>query len=188
VDKSIFRRWFGSAAPVPAPVQESVEAMASRGVAEAQFSLGLKYASGKGAAQDYLQAEHWYHQAADQNHALAQFNLGIMYAKGQGVPTDPVKSLAWIQRSADLGDAGAQYRLGLKHQRAIRDALPANAAQTRVDAYQWLRLAADQGYPGAESICVMVNLQMTREDVQAGQRSVAAFNAVSHQRNVKHEV
>ena len=184
MDKSIFHRWFGSATPAPVPAQESVKAMAARGVAEAQFSLGLKHATGKGAAQDYSQAEHWYHLAADQNHALAQFNLGIMHAKGQGVPADPVKSLAWIQRSADLGDAGAQYRLGLTHQRAIRDGLPAAAAQSRIGAFQWLRLAADQNYPGAEDVCVMVNLQMTRADVAAGQRFVAAFNDGSYQRGL----
>ena len=57
--------------------------MAERGVAEAQFSLGLKYANGEGAAQDYSQAELWYLKAAGQKHALAHFNLGVMYANGR---------------------------------------------------------------------------------------------------------
>ena len=175
VEKSIFRRWFSVAAP--SPVQETTEAMAGRGVAEAQFKLGLKYATGKGAALDYAQAEHWYLKAAAQNHALAQFNLGMMHANGQGMPRDPAESLIWIQRAADLGDAGAQYRLGIKYQRAIRDGLPEHASQARIDAYQWLRLAADQGYPEAESICEMVNLDMTREDVLEGRRRVTVFNA-----------
>ena len=157
--------------------------MAERGVAEAQFSLGLIYANGKGAAPDYAQAEHWYLKAAGQNHALAQFNLGIMHANGQGVPRDRAKSLMWIQKAADLGDAGAQYRLGLSHQRDIRDGLPENASESRLNAYKWFRLAADQGYHGAETACELVNLNMSREDVVEGGRRVAAFNQASPLQN-----
>ena len=137
--------------------------------------MGLKYANGIGTAQDYAQAGRWYLKAADQNHALAQFNLGMMHAKGQGMPRDDVKSYEWFQKAADLGDAGGQYQIGIKHQRAIRNGLPENAYQARIDAYQWLRLAADQGYYGAEEVCIMVNLQMTSEDVIEGRRRVAAF-------------
>ena len=173
MEKSFFRRWFGSAAPSPVP--ETTEALAERGVAEAQFKLGLKYANGIGTAQNYPQAEHWYLKAADQNHVLAQFNLGMMHAQGQGMPQNDLKSQEWFQKAANLGDAGGQYRIGIIHQRAIRDGLPENASRSRIDAFQWLRLAADQGYYGAEEVCIMVNLQMTREDVAEGRRRVAVF-------------
>ncbi len=156
--------------------------MAERGVAEAQFKLGLKYANDTGVMPDYVKAEHWYLKAANQNHALAQFNLGMMLAKGQGMPADKVKSLAWMQKSAALGDAGAQYRLGILHQRAIRDGLPENATTARIQAYKWLRLAADQDYREAESNCEMVNLTMTREDVLEGRRLVTAYHEESRQR------
>jgi TPR repeat protein len=173
VEKTLFRRWFRWAAP--APVQTTTQALAERGVAAAQFSLGLSYAHGQGGAPDYAQAEHWYLKAASQNHALAQFNLGVMHANGQGVPRDRAQSLMWIQKAADLGDAGAQYRLGVTHQRAVRDGLPENAAESRRNAYKWLRLAADQGYHGADIACEQVNLDMTREEVQEAGRRVAAF-------------
>jgi TPR repeat protein len=185
MEKSRFLRWFGTAAPSPVP--ESTEAMAQRGVADAQFSLGVRYANGNGdgngVAPDYALAEHWYLKAAAQNHALAQFNLGVMHAKGQGVPRDRAKSLGWIQKAADLGDAGAQYSLGLSHQRAIRDGLPANATESGIAAYQWLRLAADQNYKGAEIACEMVSLNLTHEDVQEAGRRVTAFNQASFLRN-----
>jgi len=178
VVKNFFRRWFSTAAPLP--LRETTQALAERGVAEAQFNLGLSYASGKdkalGAEPDYAQAEHWYLKAAGQNHALAQFNLGVMHANGQGLPRDRAKSLMWIQRAADLGDAAAQYRLGCSHQRDIRDGLPENAAESRLNAYKWLRLAADQGYLGAETACETVNMEMSCEDVVEGVRRVTAFN------------
>lgn len=174
VENTFFRRWFGFGAPKP--VRETTEVLAERGVAEAQFNLGLRYANNKGAVPDYAQAAQWYLKAAAQNHALAQFNLGMMHANGQGMPADPAQSLVWIRKSADLGDAGAQYSLGITHQRAIRNGLPENAAQERIQAYKWLRLAANQDYRGAGATCEMVNLIMTHEDVVEGRRLVAVFN------------
>lgn len=176
VEKNFIRRWFSFAGPKP--IRETTQAMAERGVADAQFTLGVSYAHGRASAPDYAQAEHWYLKAADQNHALAHFNLGMMHANGQGVPRDLIKSLAWIQKAADLGDAGAQYRLGLTHQREIRNGLPENVVESRLNAYKWLRLAANQGYRAAEPACEQVNLHMSREDVQEGDRRVAAFREV----------
>jgi len=177
VDKTFFQRWFNSDAPA-STVQESTEAKAQRGDAEAQFSLGLSYANGKGAARDYALAEQWYLKAAGQNHALAHFNLGIMHANGHGMPCDLEKSLDWIQRAAGLGDAGAQYRLGSNRHRASLDPRSLDASELRIDAHKWFRLAADQGYVGSEMACQVVSLNMTREDVQESGRRVQAFNAI----------
>ena len=91
------------------PLWETTETRAGHGDAEAQFSLGVKFA-GEGATQDYAKAARWYLKAADQRHALAQFNLAIMYAAGQGVTRDEAASRGWMQKAADLGDAGAQYQ------------------------------------------------------------------------------
>lgn len=181
MEKNIIRRWFRFLAPSPA--RETTRAMAERGVAEAQFNLGVSFTHGGTKDPDYAQAEHWYLKAAAQNHALAHFNLGMMHANGQGMPRDRAKSLVWIQKAADLGDAGAQYNLGITHQRAIRDGLPEDAAESRRNAYKWLRLAANQGYHDAESACEQVNLNMTREEVMEGGRRVAAFNAAGLPQN-----
>jgi len=151
--------------------------LAQRGSAEAQFSLGLKYANGDGVEPDYAQAEAWYLKAAGQNHALANFNLGIMYGNGQGHPSDPAKSLVWIQKAAELGDASAQFRLGELNYRAVRIGATPVGGQARIDAYKWYRLAADQGYQGAEMACDAVNLNMTREEVVEAISRVRAFNA-----------
>jgi len=180
VEKSLLKRWFGVA--TPAPVTDTTETLAHRGSAEAQFSLGLRYASATGTAQDYAQAEHWYLQAAGQQHALAHFNLGVMYASGQGQPSDAAKSLLWIQKAADLGDASAQFRLGELSNRAVRIGATPVGGQARIDAYKWYRLAADQGYHGAEMACDAVNLNMTREEVMEGTRRVAAFKTESSRR------
>src|SRR6266478_4569059 len=97
---SFLGRLFGA---TPKPISESretLETRANRGEADAQFGLGLKFAN-EGAAQDYVQAAHWYLKAAEQSHGLAQFNLGMMLEMGQGMPRDEAKALLWIQTAAN---------------------------------------------------------------------------------------
>jgi len=171
---SFFRHWFASLA---APAPETVEAQAERGVADAQFSLGLKFANGKGPAHDYARAAHWYRKAAEQSHALAQFNLGVMYAEGQGMPSDKPQSMLWFDRAAHLGDAAAQHRLGIIHHRASLERFPENASESRIEAYKWLQLSDDQGYRDSDIARALVNIQMTNEEVAAGNRRVADFVA-----------
>ncbi len=174
MDTPFFRRMFSRSEKPAAETPETTETRAGHGDAEAQFSLGLRFA-GEGAAQDYAQAAVWYQKAADQSHPLAQFNLGIMYAAGQGMPRDEVKSMGWMQSAADLGDAGAQHHLGMKLHRASFEGLPENASESRILAYKWLQLAAAQGYRSSEAAWAFVALNMTREDVADGGRRIAAF-------------
>src|ERR1043166_531058 len=108
----LFRRWFGHS-DSPSPVPEPLENGAKRGDADAQFSLGLKFASGEGSALDHARAAYWYLKAAEQNHAPAQFNLGMMYALGQGIPSNKAQSILWIDRAAHLGHPAAQHALGI---------------------------------------------------------------------------
>jgi len=171
MDTPFFRRLFSRPQK---PAVETTETRAAKGAADAQFSLGVKFA-GLGSAQDYAQAAHWYLKAADQSHPLAQFNLGMMYAAGQGVPRDTTKSMEWMQKAADLGDAGAQHYIGIKHHRASLDGLPETAPELRIEAYKWLQLASAQGYRSSEAAWAYVALGMTREDIADANRRIAAF-------------
>lgn len=171
MDTPFFRRLFSRPQK---PAVETIETRAANGAAEAQFSLGVKFA-GLGPAQDYAQAAHWYLKAADQSHPLAQFNLGMMYAAGQGVPRDATKSMEWMQKAAHLGDAGAQHYIGIKHHRASLDGLPETAPESRIEAYKWLQLASAQGYRSAEAAWAFVALGMTRQDIADANRRIAAF-------------
>ena len=146
--------------------------------AAVQFSLGLQFASGVGAAQDYVQAADWYRKAAEQNHSLAQFNLGTMYANGQGVAKDDAQSMIWFGRAANLGDAGGQYKMGRSCQRASMDGLPADAPEARIEAYKWYQLSAAQGYKNSEGAYVTLTFKMTRADVAEANARVAKFSVV----------
>jgi TPR repeat protein len=172
MDESLHHEMYS---PPPKPDGTATPPNANCDDAEVQFKLGLKFAGGKGAAQDYAQAATWYRKAAEQNHFLAQFNLGMMYAHGQGVARDTAQSRMWLDKAAQQGDAGAQFHLGDNCHRASFTQLPANASESRIEAYKWYRLAAAQGYSGSEMAHTTLTLNMTRADVAAGNQRVAAF-------------
>lgn len=116
---------------------------AQAGHAGAQFSLGVAYATGNGAAEDLDRAVRWWEAAAEQGHAGAQFNLGLLYRYGRGVEQDVATARQWWRRAAEGGDAAAQFRLG---------ALAATGQNEPVDyekAVRWWRRAAAQGYKPA---------------------------------------
>jgi TPR repeat protein len=147
--------------------------------AEVQFNRGLQFATGAGAAQDYAQAADWYRKAAEQNHGLAQFNLGVMYARGQGVVRDDAQSVVWFGRAANLGDAGGQHHMGRNCQLASMNGLPADAPESRIEAYKWFQLSAAQGYKDSEGAYAPLTVKMTRADVAEANERVARFVAVS---------
>jgi TPR repeat protein len=144
--------------------------------ADVQFSLGLKFASGAGATADYAQAADWYRKAAEQNHGLAQFNLGIMYAHGQGVARDDAQSVVWFGRAANLGDAGGQYHMGRIRQRTSLEELPAEATESRIEAYKWFQLAAAQGYQNSDIAYATLTFKMSWADVTEAIERVAKFS------------
>ena len=172
MDKSPQHKMFS---PSQKPALEMARPKADYEDAEVQFGMGLKFASGKGAALDYVQAAEWYRKAAEQEHSLAQFNLGMIFAKGQGVPPDAVQSRLWLGKAAQQGDAGAQFHLGDNCQRASFRQKPEDASESRIEAYKWYRLAAAQGYHGSEMAYATLTLNMTRADVAAGNQRAAAF-------------
>ena len=161
--------------PPQTPILEIALPNAGQGDSGEQFNRVLKFVSGRGVVQDFAQAAECYRKAADQSHSLAQFNLGIMYAEGQGMTPDAVESLVWFGRSAQLGDAGAQFRLGESFHRASLGQVPLVAAESRIEAYKWYRLAAAQGYKNSENAYGTLSISMTWADVADGNARVAAF-------------
>lgn len=158
----------------PKAASENMQSKADRGDAEAQFSLGLKFANGGPTVLDYPKAAHWYLMAANQQHPLAQFNLGLMLAGGQGVSQDEAKSLMWMRVAAAQGDAGAQYHLGMRHRRDSFEGLSKDALESNLEAYKWFHLAAAQGYRASESARDSIAIVLTHDQVVEGNHRASA--------------
>jgi TPR repeat protein len=172
MEKPWYQKLFGHESHAPMP---SIKARAENGEADAQFSLGLILACRPGEERDYEQAAHWYTKAADQHHPLAQLNLGIMYAQGQGVIRDDARAGVWMRKSAEQGDAGAQFNLGIRCHRSSLDESETDAAESRIESYKWLHLAAAQGYREATASWEQVVLAMSHEIARVLDRPNGAF-------------
>ena len=82
--------------------------LAEQGQANAQFSIGIMYAIGKGVRQDYVEAVKWFRKAAEQGDASAQNSLGSMYLNGYGVLQDFVEAHKWFNLAAARGNKDAE--------------------------------------------------------------------------------
>ena len=156
--------------------EPATRAAATAGSADAQFQLGLHLSVPK-SGQDLSEAVGWYEKAAQQGHRLAQFNLAIMLNRGQGVSRNEEASLMWARRAAEGGDPGAQHFLGGHFHRSSLHHLAQDCAESRLEAYKWFRLAADQGYFGSREACDEMTRHMTHEDVADGNRRAAGIQA-----------
>lgn len=86
---------------------------AGRGVAEAQFRLGMAYHYGDGVGQDRQAAAHWFDLAARQDHPSAANMIGLYLRNGYGgLAQDSKAANEWYRRGAELGDDVAAFNLG----------------------------------------------------------------------------
>ena len=84
------------------------ENLASKGIAEAQFNIGLCYYN----LNNFFKAVEWWQQAASQGDADAQCDLGVCYQFGKGVSQNYYKAFEWYQKSANQGNTEGLFRLG----------------------------------------------------------------------------
>jgi TPR repeat protein len=112
---------------------------AEGGSAQAQFSVGVLYASGDGVQRDLAQAVHWYRCAAEQGDAAAQNNLGVLYATGQGVAQDEDEALSWYRKAAAQGHALAWHNLAGLRGGIPETALPDEQFHGSIDFDETLR-------------------------------------------------
>ena len=93
-----------------------------------------------GVKQDYSVALEWYVKAAEGGLAPAQNAAGFLYGNGLGVGRDPAKAETWLQKAK----AGEKNPLRMSVSGAgVRDVYPVDL--------EWYRIAAEQGYPAAQS-------------------------------------
>jgi len=135
----------------------------------AQFDLGLCYASGYGVEQDLGQAVEWFEKAAGQDCADAQYILGKYYYDGSALEQDYAKAFEMFTQAAELGNAQAQCELAWMYlerrcpepeggepelsdmSAAEFNSLAWYALDERdVKAFEWFEKAAEQGYAEAQ--------------------------------------
>jgi len=125
------------------PDLDTLRRDAQRGIAAAQYNLGVWHLRQKAANADHDAAHDAFQAAADQDFAPAVSALGYMYLRAQGVEYDAGRAAGLFARAADLGFTEARYRLG--EMRAAGYGLEQEPKAAR----QAFQLAAEQGHPAA---------------------------------------
>ena len=132
----------------PEPDEDQIkllETAARRGLAEAQYELGVAYDRGLGVTQNHATAAGWYHRAAEQGLTDAQYNLATLYDEGLGTPRDIVQAREWYIRAADAGEARAMNNLGFIYEKGLL------GVRDYGKAVVWYRRAARMGLAIAQS-------------------------------------
>jgi TPR repeat protein len=95
--------------------------------------------TGRGGAQDFVEAAKWFRAAADNGNAPAQNNLGWLFSTGQGVAEDREEAIKWFQLAAEQGLSLAQNNLGLVLMARTGEGRNSAAAEG------WLKKSAEHG-------------------------------------------
>ncbi|SCZ51754.1 tetratricopeptide repeat protein [Thiohalomonas denitrificans] len=122
-----------------------IEARAEKGDAQAQFTLGVLYANGRGVKPNPGKAVEWLSSAAKQDIGEAMTLLGWMYANGHGVASSASKARKYFQEAARRGDSDAKCSLA---ELLIEGAHPGTPAVS--EALGLYENAANQGHPKAQ--------------------------------------
>lgn len=116
-----------------------IRELAERGIAEAQYHVGMMYNNGIGTKKDPQQAFNWFSKAANAGDVLGAYKLGAYYL-GQVkdvVVVDEDKALYHILVAAKAGYSFAQHDIGIiYYKRKQFD-----------EALHWWKQAAEQGCP-----------------------------------------
>ena len=93
------------------PPLDDVIAKAQKGNAAAQLTLAVWYRDGKGVEQNFTQAMHWGHLAADHGYAPAMDFVGYAYLTGLGVKQNTKIAYGYFHAGAEKS-AQAAFNLG----------------------------------------------------------------------------
>lgn len=115
------------------------EKSAAKGLAPAQYRLGVLYERGLGVTRDPALARSWYQRAAERGNARAMHNLAVLLADGGGAKPEYSEAAIWFRKAAERGVKDSQYNLAILYARGM------GVAQDLVESYGWFAAAAAQG-------------------------------------------
>lgn len=93
--------------------------LAERGLADAQYNLGIVYLHGDGVGKNAEEAIKWFRRAAEQGDRPAQQQLGVMILHGIGTTANPEEGYRWINRKHHEHLQHAEHLAG-ERQRAAK--------------------------------------------------------------------
>ncbi len=185
----------------------SLRQAAMNGDATAQYEIGIRYAAGRGVAQNMDLAFQWHARAAARGLAPAQFRLAAMYERGQGTVADTEKARSWYRSAAEQGHVKAMHNLAVLSVGGGRSDYPLatkwfteaaergladsqfnlavlyqnglGVAKDLKQAYKWLSLAARGGDAEAAARVASIKSQLSPADARAADAAIATWRVRS---------
>ena len=127
--------------------------------------------SGAKAEQNPGAGLRWLKEAANDGLPIARSSLGLLYASGLAVEQDEQRAARLYRQAAEYGDPLGQTALALASFRGV------GIPQNRLDAYQWMSLAAAQGHEQARAYLPAVEGSLSADELQLAKVDVAKFRA-----------
>lgn len=106
----------------------------ARGNVNAQFDLGIMYATGRGVLRNEQLAFKYFHKAARKNHIKAKFFMGLSFAQGRGVRQQPELAKYWFTQAVKAGHKDAK-----QHLYALEQSLRPQQGRVQMVDFQYLR-------------------------------------------------
>ena len=149
----------------------AVKRGARLGDSRCKFILGMWSLSGAKAEQNPGAGLRWLKEAANDGLPIARSSLGLLYASGLAVEQDEQRAARLYRQAAEYGDPLGQTALALASFRGV------GIPQNRLDAYQWMSLAAAQGHEQARAYLPAVEGSLTADELELAKANVAKFRA-----------
>ena len=125
---------------LPAAIGDpALRAAAMAGNPAAAYEVAMRFAEGRGVAQNQAEEARWLQRAAKQGLAPAQFRLGGLYEKGLGVGRDLAMARDLYLAAARKGNGKAMHNLAVLYAEGVNGPPDYNKAAA------WFRKAADHG-------------------------------------------
>lgn len=148
---------------------EAVKRGAHLGDARCKFILGMWSLSGSKTEQAPKAGIRWLKEAAKDGLPNAQSTLGLLYASGLVVEQDEKKAARLYRKAAEYGDPLGQTALGLASFRGV------GVEKNRIDAYQWMSLAAVQGNEEARAYLPAIESTLAADELKLAKAGAAEF-------------
>ena len=114
--------------------------VAERGLAVAQYYLGLCFKNGYGTEENMFKAWKWFKKAADQGYPDAQYELGLFLCLPVPTYEEFMEKVEWFHKAAEQGHIDAQLSLGY-----LTRSCNINGITDPVKSLEWFKRAAEQG-------------------------------------------
>jgi TPR repeat protein len=152
---------------------------AEQGNVLAKTNLGLLNEKGE-EVPDYPEAVESCRKMADQGFAPAQHNLGVCYRDGKGVEKDSAEAVKWFRKAAEQGHLSSQESLGACYANGRVAIDIASGMEGAIDAYQYVKLAAEKGYEGAAKTVDVISALLSPEELREAERRYQALCSRRH--------